>query len=248
MRGRDFLHDGVEQRHHVGSVFIGLDVGKSVLSAAVKKEGFELFFSRLEVKKELKYFIVHFEGFGVEAIDLVNENDRGQSGGESFLENEAGLGLGAFVSVHDKHDAVDHLHDALHFSAEVGVSWGVDDVDDVVAPADGGVLGFDRNSSLTLLVHGVHGALIHRLVFAKGAGLLEHLIHERGLAMINVSDDGNISDAIRGDGWRLGHNGGNDRSKCDKSSGEVGMLKFGERPGNQGNRTGLTARPNTVGL
>ena len=77
MRGRDVLHDGVEQRHHVGSVFVGLDVGESVLSATVKKGGFELFFSRLEVKKELKYLVVHFEGFGVGAVDLVNENDRG---------------------------------------------------------------------------------------------------------------------------------------------------------------------------
>jgi hypothetical protein len=143
---------------------------------------------------------VYLERFGVLSVDLVDEDDRGQSRGERFFEDEAGLGLGAFIGVDDEHDAIDHLHDTLHLATEVGVSGSVDDVDDVVAPADRGVLRLDRDAALALLVHRVHGTFLDDLVVAEGTGLLEHLVHERGLAMIDVSDDGNIADAIRSDG------------------------------------------------
>ena len=40
----------------------------------------------------------------------------------------------------------------------------------------------------------VHHALGDDLIVAKGAGLAEHLVHERGLAVIDVGDDGDVAD------------------------------------------------------
>ena len=34
------------------------------------------------------------------------------------------------------------------------------------------------------------------LVGAEGAGLLQQAIHERGLAMVNVRDDGDVSNVL----------------------------------------------------
>ena len=39
----------------------------------------------------------------------------------------------------------------------------------------------------------VHGALHDALVLAERAGLLQQPIDQRGLAMVDVSDDGNIA-------------------------------------------------------
>ena len=143
---------------------------------------------------------MHLERLGVGTVDLVDENDRREAGFEGFLEDETGLSLGAFVGVDNEHDAVDHFHDALHFAAEVRVSGSVDDVDEIFAPANGGILRLDRDASLAFLVHRVHGTLVDGLVFTEGSGLFEHLVHEGGFAMINVGDDGDVTDAIRGDG------------------------------------------------
>ena len=78
-------------------------------------------------------------------------------------------------------------------AAEVGVARGVHDVDLGVAVLDGGVLGQDGDAALTLQVVGVHDALHRLLVLAVHAALLEHLVHQRGLAVVDVGDNGHVS-------------------------------------------------------
>jgi hypothetical protein len=73
------------------------------------------------------------------------------------------------------------------------VAGGVDDVDLDVVPADAGVLGEDGDPPLALERVGVHHALLHDLVLAEGPALAEHLVHERGLAVIDVGDDGDVA-------------------------------------------------------
>src|SRR3546814_13578855 len=72
---------------------------------------------------------------------------------------------------------------ALHFTAEVGVARGVDDVDAVVLPANGGVLGQDGNAALALLIVGIHDAFDVAGAFAERAGLLQQTIHQSGVAI-----------------------------------------------------------------
>ena len=54
--------------------------------------------------------------------------------------------------------------------------------------------GQDGDAALALQVVGVHGALVHVLVLAHRAGLLEQLVHQRGLAMVDMGDDGDVAD------------------------------------------------------
>ena len=58
------------------------------------------------------------------------------------------------------------------------------------------VLGEDGDAALPLEVIGVHDALVHLLVGADGAGLLEESVDERGLPMVDVGDDGHIADVV----------------------------------------------------
>ena len=100
----------------------------------------------------------------------------------------------AFLCVHQQHHAVHHAQHAFHFAAEVGVSRGVHDVDVVAVVFDGGVFGQNGDAAFFFKVVAVHHALVHLLVFAEGAGLAQELVHQRGFAVVHVSNDGNVAD------------------------------------------------------
>ena len=109
------------------------------------------------------------------------------------LKHEAGLGHGALGGVNEKDNAVYHLEDTLHLTAEVGVAGGVDEVDLDVLIVHGGVLCENGNAALLFDVARVHDAGNGFLVFAVDTALLEHLVNEGGLAVVNVRDDRHVT-------------------------------------------------------
>ena len=73
----------------------------------------------------------------------------------------------------------------------------VDDVDVHVAIADGAVFGKNGDAAFAFQVIGIHDALGHAFVRGKGAGLAQQLVDQRGLAVVDVGDDGDIADGAR---------------------------------------------------
>ena len=63
----------------------------------------------------------------------------------------------------------------------------------VSLPQDRGRLGEDRDAALALQVVGVHRALDLPLVLAEGAGLLQQTVDQRGFAVVDVGDDGDVA-------------------------------------------------------
>ncbi len=59
---------------------------------------------------------------------------------------------------------------------------------------DGGILGKNGDAALAFEVVGIHDAFRHLLVLAEGVTLAQETIHEGGLAVVDVGDDGNISE------------------------------------------------------
>ena len=114
-------------------------------------------------------------------------------GFQRLAQHVAGLRQRAFAGVDQQHDAVHHLERAFHFAAKVAVAGRVDDVDLDVVIEDGGVLGQNRDAALALQIVGVHDAFDQVLVGAKGAALPQHGVHQRGLAVVDVGDDGDIA-------------------------------------------------------
>ena len=73
---------------------------------------------------------------------------------------------------------------------------GVNDVDLVLAVLHGGVLGGDGDAALTLQIVGVHDAVLRNLVFAVNTGLLEQAVDQGSLTVVNVCDDGYVSQLV----------------------------------------------------
>ena len=70
---------------------------------------------------------------------------------------------------------------------------GVHNVDFGFTVLNGGVFGENGNAALPLQVARVHDPVHSGLIFPVDAALLEHLVHQGGLAMVNVSNDGNVA-------------------------------------------------------
>jgi len=60
---------------------------------------------------------------------------------------------------------------------------------------NGGILGQDRDAAFPLQFVGVHHAFHVMLVGAERAALLQHGVNQRGLAVVNVRDDGDVANA-----------------------------------------------------
>ena len=69
----------------------------------------------------------------------------------------------------------------------------VDDVQARPLVVDGRLLGEDRDPLLALKVAGVEHAIHDRLVAAERAGLAQHPVHERGLAVVDMGDDRDVA-------------------------------------------------------
>ena len=73
----------------------------------------------------------------------------------------------------------------------------VDDVDLRVLPSHRSILGENRDAAFTLEWIRVEHALHDDLIFSERARLAEHLVYQRCLSVIDVRDDGNVSDFLR---------------------------------------------------
>jgi hypothetical protein len=73
------------------------------------------------------------------------------------------------------------------------MAWGINDIDVRAFVFDRAVFRENCNATFFFQVIGIHNAVINLLVFTEGSGLFEQLINQSGFAMVNVSDDGDIS-------------------------------------------------------
>src|SRR6185503_17221743 len=133
-------------------------------------------------------------------VHFIDHNNCLMSHLKRLLEHETGLRHGSFSRVHEQENAIHHVHDAFDFSAKVSMSRSIYNIDldrlirGGVNQCDGSVLGKDGNAALAFQVVGIHHAFFDVLVITEGMGLAQQAIHDGGLAVVNMRDDGDISD------------------------------------------------------
>jgi hypothetical protein len=128
------------------------------------------------------------------AVDLVDHDDRLQTERQRLLGHEACLRHRTFDGIDQQQDAIDHRQHTFHFAPEIGVSRRVDDVDMHVAIVHGQILGQNGDSPFLLEVVRVHHPLGDVLVGGEGARLNQQLVDQRGLAVVDVGNDGDVTD------------------------------------------------------
>jgi hypothetical protein len=157
----------------------------------------QLFFGGADGGEQVEGFDMDAVGIGVGAVNLVDAQDRTQAHLQRLGQHELGLGHDALFGVNQQDAAVHHAQDALDLAAEVGVARGVDDVDAGFAclamPEHARALGQDGDAAFALLVIGVHGPLGGGLIGAENAGLRQQLVDQGRLAMVDVGDNGDVS-------------------------------------------------------
>jgi hypothetical protein len=204
---RHMLEHGLEQRAQVAAPLLALlafdQRGPAVQARGVDHREVELVLGGAELVEQLEGGVDHVVGPRAGLVDLVDDDDGLEAQRQRLLGHEARLRHRAFLGVDQQHHAVDHRQRAFDLAAEVGVARGVDDVDVRALPGHGAVLGQDGDAALAFDVVAVHHALGDLLVLAEGAALAQQLVHQRGLAMVDVRDDGDVADLV-GHGGRSG--------------------------------------------
>ena len=150
--------------------------------------------------------------------------------GHRLLEDVAGLRQRALGGVDEEQHGVDHQQRPLDLAAEVGMAGRVDDVQADAAVVDRRLLGEDRDPLLALEVARVQDAVDDGLVGAERARLAEHRVDERGLAVVDVGDDGDVAEVGADGAWRW-------RGSASGTGGRVS--RWWGRPLSHGTRSGL---------
>ena len=197
-RRRDRLEDRLEQRLEIRRELVRREPGPSRARVRVDDRELDLRVVGVEVEEELVHLVHDLRRPRVGAVDLVDDEDDRKLQLERLAQHEPRLRQRPLGRVDEQQHAVHHRQRALDLAAEVGVARRVDDVDLRLAVLHRRVLGEDRDPLLALEVHRVHDPLVDVLVLAEGAGLPEHRVDERRLAVVDVRDDRDVAEVVAG--------------------------------------------------
>ena len=111
-------------------------------------------------------------------------------------KHKARLRHRTFGGINKQKSTVCHLEHSLHLATKISVARRINDVDLGSLIFNGNVFCQNGNSALTLLIVGVQNTFLNLLIFTEGVRCLQHLINQRCLTMVNVGNDGNVSDVL----------------------------------------------------
>ena len=189
----DIFEHRVQQWGHVLAGHGGVERRPALFGAGVNGGKIYLIVVRAQLYEQVYHLVYHALHVAA-AVYLVDHHDGLFVQSQRLFQHVARLRHAPFHRVDEQKHAVHHGEDALHFAAEVRVSGRVDDVYLHAFIMQSRVFGEYGDAAFAFQIAAVHDALFHVLVFAEDLVLLQKLIHKRGLAVIDVRDDGNVSD------------------------------------------------------
>ena len=195
-RGGDLRQDGVQEGGDVTGGLAPVGGHPALLRGTVDGLEIELVLGGAEVEHEFENLLLHLVGAAVGLVHLVDDDDGLLAHVQRLVQHETRLGHAALERVHQQKHAVRHVEHALHLAAEITVAGGVDDVDLHALVGDRHVLREDGDAALPLQVVAVQDEVPEVLGPPDEVGLVDHPVHEGGLAMVHVSDDRDISDIL----------------------------------------------------
>ena len=193
---RYVLHDTVKQVEDIVGRLLPVLAHPSVLGRTVDDREIKLLFCGIEVAHEVEHHLVHLLGTAVGLIHLVHYHDGLKAYLQCLLQHESCLGHGSLECINQQYAGVRHIEHALHLASEVAVTRCVDDVYLGAFVIDGDILAQDSDAALPLQLVVVQHQIVCLLVLTEQVSRKQHLVHQSGLAMVNVCNDGNVSDIL----------------------------------------------------
>ena len=190
---RNTVNNRLIQRGHVFSHVFMVQTSDTVQRRRVNDREVQLLVGRVEVNEQVEDLVNNPVRTRARTVNFVDNNDWLQTMGESFFGHEARLWHWAIHCVNDQQNGVYHGHYTFNFTTEVGVPWGINDVDTVVIPFNRGVFREDGNPTLFLQIVGVHHAFLGFGTRIKRTGLLQQLVNQGSFTMVYVRDDGDVT-------------------------------------------------------
>ena len=196
LRRGNLVDNKVHQDSEI-SVRIGNFLAADALAPArIDAREVELLFVRVEFAEKVENLVERIVRITAVAVNLVDNDNRGESERKRFLRHEARLGHRAFERIDNQKYTVNGPEDAFHLAAKIRVPRCIDDVDVVAFVADACVFRENRDAAFPLDSSGVHNAFVHFFAFVERAALFENLVDERRLAVVNMRDNRNVSDFV----------------------------------------------------
>ena len=149
-----------------------------------------------EFNEQIEHLIENILRSGAVTVDFVDDDHRPEPVVEGLAQHEAGLRHRPLKGVDEQQAAIGHFEDPLDLAAEVGMAWRIDEVDAYVPVPDRDVFGQDGDAALALLVVGVQDAVFGQLGGAELAALPQHLVDQRGFAVIDMGDNRNVAEFV----------------------------------------------------
>ena len=190
------LNDGVEHGSDVVGGFTPVEAHPALLGRAKHGGEVELVFGSIEVAHEFKHLFLNLVGAAVGFVHFVDDHNGFQTNLNGFLEHETRLRHGTLESVDQQQAAVGQVEHTLHLAAKVAMPWSVDDVDLVTVIVDRNVLGENGDASLALKIIAVKDLSAYYLVVAEEVTCCQHLVDERGFAVVDMCDNCYVSNFL----------------------------------------------------
>ncbi|MNS15201.1 hypothetical protein D3C72_468330 [compost metagenome] len=161
------FQDRVEQWFHVAATDVRGQAGIAVQAGCVDDREIELFFGCAQFVEQFKCCVDGPFSACARTINFVQDNDRFQAEGQCLARHETRLWHRAFLCIHQQQYAVNHRQYTFHFTTEVGVAWGINDVDVCAFVLNRAVLRQNRDTTFLFDIVRVHHACINLLVFTE---------------------------------------------------------------------------------
>ncbi len=195
-RGRDFLQDGVQQSGDILRGLLPVLGHPALLGAAVNGLEVQLVLVGAQVEHEFENLLLHLVRAAVGFVHLINDHNGLLSHVDGLVEHETRLRHAALEGIHQQQHTVRHVEHALHFSTKVTVAGSVDNIDFHAFINHRNVLGENGDAAFAFQVVVVQDEVSKVFGLPHQVGLVNHAVHERGFAMVNMGDDGNVSDVL----------------------------------------------------
>ena len=196
LRCRDIIQNCFKKRNHVGALYIGIHGGNSCFGGSKYEWAVQKRLVCVQIHEEFQYFVNHFGRSGLRTVNFIDTDDDRELHLESLAEDEFGLGHNAFEGVYNENGTVYHFQNPFHFSAEIRMPGGIDNIDLGILIRNGGILGQDGDAAFPLNIIGIHDPFPNLLIGTEYAALLQQFIYQGRFAVIDMGDDCYVSDII----------------------------------------------------